>query len=102
MGRLVGDTVECGYRGLAVGRTGQCVHAPACTTPPERATVRSYPCEERYGLIWVWMGTPEQADPDEIIVIDQWTDPQWWRSEEHTFELQSRGHLVCSLMHANK
>lgn len=77
MGRLVGDTVECGYHGLTFDRAGQCVHAPACTTPPERATVRSYPCVERYGLIWVWMGTPEQADPDEIIVIDQWTDPQW-------------------------
>src|SRR5690625_6294515 len=24
------------------------------------------------------------------------------RSEEHTSELQSRGHLVCSLLHVNK
>src|SRR5690625_7704937 len=23
---------------------------------------------------------------------------QWWRSEEHTSELQSRGHLVCRLL----
>src|SRR5690625_5367569 len=24
--------------------------------------------------------------------------PGWWRSEEHTSELQSRGHLVCRLL----
>src|SRR5690625_6661113 len=27
-----------------------------------------------------------------------WTAPTSWRSEEHTSELQSRGHLVCRLL----
>src|SRR5690625_5714324 len=26
------------------------------------------------------------------------TKPDWYRSEEHTSELQSRGHLVCRLL----
>src|SRR5439155_23196031 len=26
------------------------------------------------------------------------TRKRWWRSEEHTSELQSRGHLVCRLL----
>src|SRR5690625_6267678 len=34
-------------------------------------------------------------------VIWEWRPKQnkvWWRSEEHTSELQSRGHLVCRLL----
>src|SRR5207253_10453370 len=27
-----------------------------------------------------------------------WEDETWYRSEEHTSELQSRGHLVCRLL----
>src|SRR5437870_11431254 len=33
----------------------------------------------------------KEADPD---VVEEWK----WRSEEHTSELQSRGHLVCRLL----
>src|SRR5690625_3678233 len=29
---------------------------------------------------------------------DSWQDEFGWRSEEHTSELQSRGHLVCRLL----
>src|SRR5690625_6133931 len=29
---------------------------------------------------------------------DNRMDKIWWRSEEHTSELQSRGHLVCGLL----
>src|SRR5437660_7462950 len=41
------------------------------------------------------------------MALDQWCRDQWpraldhplfWRSEEHTSELQSRGHLVCRLL----
>src|SRR5690625_6142733 len=36
-----------------------------------------------------------------LSVIDLealWVSKQYWRSEEHTSELQSRGHLVCRLL----
>src|SRR5690625_6965191 len=48
-----------------------------------------------------------QQYKERILSIHQnmkW-DPEvkvWVRSEEHTSELQSRGHLVCSLLHEKK
>src|SRR5690625_6607921 len=36
----------------------------------------------------------EKADEDGFSIIAMWN----WRSEEHTSELQSRGHLVCRLL----
>src|SRR5207253_9096599 len=36
-----------------------------------------------------------EADSSTKAGVD--ASPRWWRSEEHTSELQSRGHLVCRL-----
>src|SRR5690625_6511886 len=75
MGRLVGDTVECGYHGLTFNGQGQCVRAPACTEIPARAVVPHYPCVERDGRIWVWMGGAALADAHDIINIAEWGAP---------------------------
>jgi phenylpropionate dioxygenase-like ring-hydroxylating dioxygenase large terminal subunit len=77
MGRLSGDAVECGYHGLTFDGTGQCVHAPGNQTPPPGARVRAYPVQARYGLLWIWMGDPELADPNNIFEVQHWGDPNW-------------------------
>lgn len=77
MGRLLEDTVECGYHGLIFDCSGNCVRAPGLAHAPQRAVVRSYPTVERYGLIWIWMGEPERADPEAIMQVEHWGDPAW-------------------------
>ncbi|MEJ0085666.1 MAG: aromatic ring-hydroxylating dioxygenase subunit alpha [Pseudomonadota bacterium] len=77
MGRRCGDYVECGYHGLTFDASGSCVRSPATGSIPARARVRSYPVAERYGLIWVWMGNAELADPQTIFHVDNWGDPEW-------------------------
>lgn len=77
MGRVKGDAIECGYHGLTFDHTGTCVRAACVDRLPSYARVRSYPVEERYGLIWVWMGAPEQADPNTIFHVEHWGDPRW-------------------------
>jgi vanillate O-demethylase monooxygenase subunit len=77
MGRLKEDTVECGYHGLVFDCSGQCVHAPGLARVPRAAVARSYPVEERYGMVWVWMGDPAKADPAGIVEVDHWGDPAW-------------------------
>jgi phenylpropionate dioxygenase-like ring-hydroxylating dioxygenase large terminal subunit len=77
MGRLQGEHVECGYHGLTFDCEGTCVRAPGNARIPPGARVRSYPAEERYGLIWVWMGAPDRADPVDIIAVPEWGDPAW-------------------------
>lgn len=52
----------CGYHGLGFDRTG------ACARNPYGAVLRamrigSRPLVERDGILWIWMGEPEHADP---------------------------------------
>lgn len=77
MGRLLDDTVECGYHGLVFDCSGSCVRAPGLAHAPARAVVRSYPSVERYGLVWIWMGEPEKADPSTMMQVEHWGDPAW-------------------------
>jgi phenylpropionate dioxygenase-like ring-hydroxylating dioxygenase large terminal subunit len=78
MGRIIGDTVECGYHGLTFDCTGSCVAAPtqAGQVPPG-AVVRSYPVADKWGLVWVWPGDPALADEDKIIQIENADNPNW-------------------------
>jgi vanillate O-demethylase monooxygenase subunit len=77
MGRLCGDTVECGYHGLTFDRRGQCTAAPTQDRIPPTAVVRSYPVADRYGLLWVWMGNAERADEADILDIENYASPEW-------------------------
>ena len=77
MGRVKGDDVECGYHGLVFDCTGTCVRVPGDVRPPQGAQVRSYPIEPRYGLLWIWMGDPAQADRGAIFEAEHWGDPEW-------------------------
>lgn len=77
MGRLQGDTVECGYHGLTFDGAGSCVKAACVSRIPQAAKVRSYPVHERYGLVWLWMGDPALADHAKLLEIPEWDDPAW-------------------------
>src|SRR5690625_6626653 len=44
---------------------------------------------------WQGMNVP-------VIAANNTVSLRWCRSEEHTSELQSRGHLVCRLLHGKK
>ena len=77
MGRVKGDSIECGYHGLRFDCSGRCIGAPTAEVIPPTAVVRHYPAAEKYGVIWVWMGDPEQASVDTIIEIAEWDDPAW-------------------------
>lgn len=80
-GRLHGDIVECSYHGLRFDGSGACVLNPhPCGNGPipPRARLTAYSVLERYGAIWIWMGS--QA-PDERLMPDLgWLDqPEAWR-----------------------
>lgn len=77
MGRIKGDVVECGYHGLTFDSTGTCTRVPGAEKIPHVACVRSYEVHERYGLLWVWMGDADKADPARIFEVDHWGDPAW-------------------------
>lgn len=77
MGKLKGDTVECGYHGMTFDCSGSCVRIPGQTMIPQSARVRSYPVVENMGLAWIWMGDPARADPSSVYDLPQYHDPAW-------------------------
>ena len=83
-GRLIGDTIECGYHGLVIDCTGACTHLPGEPAPPAWAKVRAYPTIERRGWVMVWMGDPAAADP--ALAPDfnrRLADPNWFHYRGH-------------------
>ena len=77
-GRLQKNKVVCGYHGLTFDCTGACVEAPTQRgNIPKRAVVKSYPVVDRYRLLWIWMGDPEKAKPDDIFEIENFDNPEW-------------------------
>ena len=57
LGKRVGDEVQCLYHGLRFDSSGACTHSPhGDGSVPARACVRGFPVEERYGVLWIWMG----------------------------------------------
>jgi len=77
MGKLKGDAIECGYHGMTFGSDGICVRIPGQKLIPANAKVPSYPLHEKMGLVWIWPGDAELADPSLIYDLPQCGQPGW-------------------------
>lgn len=80
MGKLRGDCVECGYHGMTFGGDGTCVRIPGQPNIPPNARVHAYPVAEHLGLIWIWPGDPEAADPALLFQLPPYETPGWTTS----------------------
>ncbi|MGB3513336.1 MAG: aromatic ring-hydroxylating dioxygenase subunit alpha [Microcoleaceae cyanobacterium] len=76
LGKVMGDTLACGYHGWEYEQTGQCIHIPS--NPDQKPSlgycVKTYQCQESYGLIWVCLGETNQQVPP---------FPEWERQNYH-------------------
>jgi phenylpropionate dioxygenase-like ring-hydroxylating dioxygenase large terminal subunit len=73
-GWVDGDGIVCPYHGWRFDRTGACVEIPAAepgVPVPPRAHLATVRTEERYGLVWVCIGTPRTGLP----VLGEADDP---------------------------
>jgi phenylpropionate dioxygenase-like ring-hydroxylating dioxygenase large terminal subunit len=61
-GKLLGDSIQCGYHGIEFGPDGKCTKIPSGGGLPAKMAVKPYPLIERAGWIWIWMGIGAQAD----------------------------------------
>jgi len=76
--------VICPYHGWRYNSSGKCTTIPSIGydgKPPPRAKVDSYPVEEKYGLVFAFLGDlPEQERPT-LMPIDEYDDDEWRSSE---------------------
>jgi phenylpropionate dioxygenase-like ring-hydroxylating dioxygenase large terminal subunit len=77
MGKVIGDNLQCHYHGITFEPSGRCIKVPGQPLVPPSARVRTYPVSERYGLLWLFFGSPEFADEDAIPDYHWITDPEW-------------------------
>lgn len=65
LGRVEGECLICPYHGWVYDEAGKCVKIPAHPdqVPPDKARVQTYHVQEKYGWIWVCMGTPSHEIP---------------------------------------
>jgi phenylpropionate dioxygenase-like ring-hydroxylating dioxygenase large terminal subunit len=79
-GKVVGNCVQCPYHGWLFNGDGGCERIPSLgklDKIPERARIDAYPVEDRYGLIFVFLGDlPEQERPT-IMPIKEYKQDGW-------------------------
>ena len=65
-GRNEEGGLRCPYHGWKYDYTGQCIEVPSEATESgfcRKIKLKSYPCVERGGIIWGYMGPPEEIPP---------------------------------------
>ncbi len=84
-GIVIGEAIRCPYHGLQFDETGQCVDMPLGDPAPPRACVTPYPLVERYGMLFIWMGDRDKADPGLIPDFSRFESKEtgWFRFHLH-------------------
>jgi phenylpropionate dioxygenase-like ring-hydroxylating dioxygenase large terminal subunit len=77
LGEVQGDRIVCPYHGWEFDGDGQCVNIPYFPKDQKLpcAQARSYPVEDRYGIIWVFPGDPTLATVRHIPDVPEYADP---------------------------
>ena len=77
LGEVKGDRLVCPYHGWEFDGNGQCANIPYF--PKEQklpcARARSYPVQDKYGIIWVFPGDPALSTIRPIPNVPEFADP---------------------------
>jgi len=81
-GKITGDCIQCPYHGWQFDGDGQCQRMPSlgpdAPSVPTRARVDSYPTEERYGIIFAFLGDLPAAERPPILEIPEFDMSGWY------------------------
>jgi len=84
--------VACPYHGWQFDGSGRCVHIPVLEDKqkiPARAKVDSYPTEERYGIVFAFLGDLPEAERPPFCEIKEWGREGWRANRLVTFEIDA-------------
>ncbi len=78
--RIINGCVVCPYHGWEYDRHGKCVNVPSIgygkKTPP-RAKVDSYPVEEKYGIVFAFLGNLSEKERPPLLDVEEYGQPGW-------------------------
>jgi phenylpropionate dioxygenase-like ring-hydroxylating dioxygenase large terminal subunit len=81
--------VICPYHGWTFDGSGKCVRIPSLGDDaklPARAKVDSYPVQERYGIVFAFLGDLPEAERPPLYDIPEYGTPEW-RSQLYVLPL---------------
>lgn len=87
-GKMRGDCVECPYHGWLFNGDGQCVKIPSIGKDgkiPPRTKIDSYPVQEKYGLIFAFLGDLPEGERPPLMEIEEYGH-EGWRATVQKFE----------------
>jgi len=90
-GKIKGDCIECPYHGWQYDGDGRCQKIPALDgkKPPARAKIDSYPVQERYGIVFAFLGDLPEKDRPPLSEIPEFDTEGWRASEVAILELNA-------------
>ena len=89
-GRVKGDCLECPYHGWQYDSEGRCKLVPALgedESPPARAKVDSYPVQEKYGIVFAFLGDLPEGQRPPLLEIEEFDAEDWRANILKVFEV---------------
>jgi len=82
-GTVQGDNVRCPYHGWEFDSSGKCAHIPSLADkrPPGRAKVDAYPVQEKYGIVFAFLGDEPETTRVPLYEIPEIGKDGWRASE---------------------
>lgn len=92
-GEMHDCNVVCPYHGWEFDAEGRCTLIPAMgagVSLPKRVRVDTYPTQEKYGWVWVFLGDlPEAERPKIPDLFPEYDDPIGWHRIPYGFEARA-------------
>jgi phenylpropionate dioxygenase-like ring-hydroxylating dioxygenase large terminal subunit len=78
--RIVEGRIVCPYHGWEFGGDGRCKNIPSIgygTKPPARARVDSYPVQEKYGIVFAFLGDEPEESRCPLLDVEEYGQDGW-------------------------
>jgi len=89
-GTLKDGSVVCPYHGWRFAGDGRCTAVPSLgdgAKVPARAKVDSYPVEERYGIVFAFLGDQSEEERSPLCPVEEYGKDGWRANEIMVFEV---------------
>lgn len=84
--------IVCPYHGWQYAGDGKCSHIPTFgedMKPPARAKVDSYPTQEKYGIVFAFLGDLPEDERPPVCEIPEYDDPAWRVNQTVVFDVNA-------------
>jgi phenylpropionate dioxygenase-like ring-hydroxylating dioxygenase large terminal subunit len=78
--RIVNGCIVCPYHGWEFDGDGQCQNIPSVgygTKTPPRAKVDSYPVQEKYGIVFAFLGDLDEEERPSLLNVEEYGQDGW-------------------------